>query len=126
MTVDHRQLRTADDRGQEPVKPGHRRLPRVVGLDELPRGSTQLGPECGVPEKTDDKVGELFGIVLDQEVAPWPRLEPFMALGGPDHREPHRHRLEHLVLDPARDPEGRHGDGGLLEEWSDVRHGAAD
>ena len=78
------------------------------------------GGALGRVEQGQHRLGLRRGAVGDEQVAAGLGLDPFEGAGRGDDRARHRHRLEHLVLDAARDLERRDHDVGGGEPGAHV------
>ena len=69
---------------------------------------------------------ELRGAVPHQQVAPGLGAHALEGLRRGHHRAGERHRLQHLVLDAAREPERRHRNRGVRDVGPHVGHAPGD
>src|SRR4029450_4004317 len=83
----------------DPIESGG---PGMMTLDEGPRARGERGTRLAIAEQPDHALREANRLVLHQEVFARLALEAARRRAGSHHRHAQRHRLEHLVLDPAR------------------------
>jgi hypothetical protein len=101
-------------------------LPGVAALDEAPgSGREAVGP-AGVPDESDDRLGERLGRPRDEQAVIGARLEGLGRDGSRHHRRPRGHRLEDLELLPGPRLHGGHRDGGRAEVDPEVVNEAQD
>ena len=50
-------------------------------------------------------------------------FDALRSLGGRDDAAPHRHTLQHLVLNSTRNPQWRHNGRRVRQVWTHIGHG---